>query len=162
MRLALAAAVALAAAATGPAAADTPEPGSSEAIRAASSDARFVSAWVASVPESAEVPSPSDHFGRIAGAPGELTYSEQAYAYYRALAKASPRVRVESLGRSEEGREILLVAIADEAGLRAGPARGPEGGDGCAGRPAPHQPGRGGRADTERAPHLLFQRRAAR
>jgi hypothetical protein len=116
MRLALAAFAALAAAATGPSP-DTPEPGSSEAIRAATSDPRFVSPWVSSVPESTRVPSPSDHFGRIAGAPGELTYSEQAYAYYRALAAASPRVRVETLGRSEEGREILLVAIADEAGL---------------------------------------------
>jgi hypothetical protein len=65
------------------------------------------------------VPSPSDHLGRIAGAPGELTYTEQAYGYYRALAQASPRVRVEILGESEEGREILLVAIADEEGIRS-------------------------------------------
>src|SRR3712207_8917525 len=35
--------------------------------------------------------------------------------YLRALAAASPRVRVETIGTTEEGREILVVAIADEA-----------------------------------------------
>ncbi|HKU22638.1 MAG TPA: M14 family zinc carboxypeptidase, partial [Terriglobales bacterium] len=34
------------------------------------------------------------------------------------LAAASPRVRVFTLGHSEEGREILMLAIADEAGIR--------------------------------------------
>jgi hypothetical protein len=108
---------ALAASATDPYAPDTPEAGSVEAIRAATSHPSFVSPWVAYVPESGVVPSPSDRLGHIAGAPGELTYTKQAYDYYRALAQASPRVRVESLGTSEEGREILLVAIADEQGL---------------------------------------------
>jgi AcrR family transcriptional regulator len=37
----------------------------------------------------------------------------------RELDRASERVRVETIGRSEEGREILLVAIADEEGLEA-------------------------------------------
>jgi hypothetical protein len=36
----------------------------------------------------------------------------------RALSAASPRVRTFTIGRSEEGREIQLVAIADEAGIR--------------------------------------------
>ena len=52
------------------------------------------------------------------GAPGELLGTEKTYAYARALAAASPRVRVFTIGHSEEGREILLVAIADEAGIR--------------------------------------------
>ena len=43
--------------------------------------------------------------------------SGQAYAYCRALAAASPRVRVFTIGKSEEGRDILLVAIADEKGI---------------------------------------------
>lgn len=33
----------------------------------------------------------------------------------RALAAASPRVKVMSIGKSEEGREMIAVAIADEA-----------------------------------------------
>jgi hypothetical protein len=36
----------------------------------------------------------------------------------RELDKASPRVQVTTIGKTEEGRDILLVAIADEAGLR--------------------------------------------
>ncbi len=97
---------------------DRAEPGSIEAIARETSDLRFVSPWVAYVPESASVPSPGDFLGRLVGAAGELTHSEQIYAYFRALAAASRRVRVESLGVTEEGREILLVAIADEAGIR--------------------------------------------
>ncbi|MGB7435912.1 MAG: M14 family zinc carboxypeptidase, partial [Candidatus Acidiferrum sp.] len=37
--------------------------------------------------------------------------------YCRALAAASSRVRVFTIGKSEEGRDILLVAIADEKGI---------------------------------------------
>lgn len=97
---------------------DVPEPGSVEAIAAATGDPRFLSPWVAYLPQSASVPSPLRFFGRIAGAPGEFVDSSRAYAYCRALAAASPRVRVFTLGRSEEGREILMLAIADDAGSR--------------------------------------------
>src|SRR5262250_1474558 len=48
---------------------DQPEPGSVEAIAAATTEPRFLSPWVAYVPESATVPSPSDYLGHIAGAP---------------------------------------------------------------------------------------------
>ena len=51
---------------------DVAEPGSIEAIAAATTEARFLSPWVSYVPESANVPSPRDFLGRIAGAPGEL------------------------------------------------------------------------------------------
>src|SRR5688572_16265102 len=103
---------------TTPTAADTPEPGSAEAIARFTTDPRFLNAWIASVPESATVPSPSDFLGHVAGASGELTRSARIHAYYRALAAASPRVRVETIGRTEEGRDILLAVIADEAGIR--------------------------------------------
>jgi Zinc carboxypeptidase len=93
---------------------DTPEAGSSEDIRKATMEEQFLSPWVSYVPASSSVPSPRAFFGRIMGAPGELVNTEKAYAYCRALAAASPRVRVFTIGRSEEGREILLVAIADE------------------------------------------------
>jgi hypothetical protein len=97
---------------------DTPEAGSAEAIATATGDPRFLSPWVAYLPKSATVPSPLGFFGRIAGAPGEFVDSAKAYAYCRALAGASPRVRVFTIGRSEEGRDILMVAVADEAGIR--------------------------------------------
>jgi hypothetical protein len=97
---------------------DIPEPGSVEAIAAATTDPHFVSPWVSYIPHSDTVPSPEKFLGRIMGAPGELLGSERAYAYTRALAATSPRVRVFTIGHSEEGREILMLAIADEAGIR--------------------------------------------
>ena len=97
---------------------DIPEAGSVEAIAAATTDPHFVSPLVSYIPQSPTVPSPQKFFGRIMGAPGELVGTEKAYAYARALAAATPRVRVFTIGHSEEGREILLLAIADESGIR--------------------------------------------
>lgn len=84
-------------------------------IREATTDVRFLPATVATIPDHATVPSPREHFGTIAGAPGVMHRSAELYAYYRALATASPRVRVETMGRTEENRELVLVTIADEA-----------------------------------------------
>jgi len=92
---------------------DTPEKGSQAAIAEATTEERFLSPWVSYVPEHPTIPSPTDHLGHIAGAPGELSNTEQIYAYYRALAATSDRVRVEVIGRTEEGRDILLVIVGD-------------------------------------------------
>ena len=97
---------------------DRPEPGSVEAIAKYTTEPRFSHPWVAYVPDSATVPSPSKFLGHVIGAPGELAKTERIYAYFRALAKATPRVRVETAGTSDEGRDILLVAVADEDGIR--------------------------------------------
>jgi hypothetical protein len=96
---------------------DTAEPGSIEEIGRATTEPRFLSPWVSYLPASRSVPSPRAVWKRIPGAPGELVDSAQAYAYARALAAASPRVRVFTIGRSEEGRDIILLAIADEKGI---------------------------------------------
>src|SRR6266496_2193850 len=48
---------------------DVPEPGSTEAIAAATTDPHFVSPWVAYVPQSSKVPSPEKFLGRITLAP---------------------------------------------------------------------------------------------
>jgi Zinc carboxypeptidase len=96
---------------------DTPEPGSIDEIAKATTEARFLSPWVSYLPASKQVPSPRAFYGRIMGAPGEFVDSSKAYAYCRALAAASPRVRVFTIGKSEEGRDILLLAIADEKGI---------------------------------------------
>src|SRR3984893_1112544 len=97
---------------------DTPEPGSVEEIAQATTEPRFSSPWVSYVPASSTVPSPRAFLHRIAGAPGELVASSTAYTYGRALAAASPRVRLFKIGRSEEGRDIVLLAIADEKGIQ--------------------------------------------
>ena len=98
-------------------ASDRPEPGSAEAIARFTTSPRFLTGWVSSVPTSDLVPSPTKFLGHVAGAPGELTPTATIHGYMRALAAASPRVHVEPIGTTEEGRDILLVAIADEAGI---------------------------------------------
>ena len=99
---------------TGP---DVAEPGSIEEIAGATTEARFMSPWVSYLPASATVPSPRAFLHRIPGAPGELVNTATAQAYCRALAAASPRVRLFTIGRSEEGRDIIMLAIADERGV---------------------------------------------
>jgi Zinc carboxypeptidase len=97
---------------------DTAEPGSAEEIARATTEARFLSPWVSYLPAAGATVSPRAFLHRIPGAPGELADSATAYAYLRALAASSPRVRLFTIGRSEEGRDIVLLAVADEAGIR--------------------------------------------
>src|SRR5207248_2832241 len=42
------------------------------------------------------------------------TYAEDVYRYMRALEAASPRVKVFSIGKTEEGREMIVVAVSSE------------------------------------------------
>ncbi len=105
-----------------PYAPDTPEPGSVEAIERFTTEPRFMSPWVAYVPESASVPSPTDVLGYVAGAAGELSHTDEIYRYFRELAAASDRVHLEVIGESEEGRDILLVAVSSGESIRNLPA----------------------------------------
>jgi Zinc carboxypeptidase len=73
----------------------------------------FLSPLVDYLPASKTVPTPKAIIGDIAGAPGKLPYTAQVHEYMRALEKASPRVKVFSIGKTEEGREMIAVAIAD-------------------------------------------------
>lgn len=66
------------------------------------------------LPLSKSVPTPKVVLGDIAGAPGILPYSHEVYRYMRMLEKATPRVKVFSIGRTEEGREMIAVAVASE------------------------------------------------
>lgn len=66
------------------------------------------------LPASGTVPTPKVVLGDVAGAPGKLPYAEEVYRYMRMLEKASPRVKVFSIGTSEEGREMIAVAVASE------------------------------------------------
>jgi hypothetical protein len=101
-----------------PYAPDRPEKGSVEAIAKLTTEARFGCPWVAYVPASDTVPSPTQYLGHIVGAEGELSTTAKIYGYLRKLAEVSPRVRVQVIGRSEEGRDILLAVISDEEGIR--------------------------------------------
>ena len=97
---------------------DSAEPGSVEAIARFTTETKYGSPWVAYVPASDTVPSPTKYLGHVAGAAGELSHTAQIYGYFRELAKATPRVKVSVMGKTEEGREILLAAIADQEGIR--------------------------------------------
>ena len=77
-------------------------------------DSRITTELVDHMPASDTVPSPLKFFGRIPGTPGELTYSKDINRYYEALAQASPRAKFWKIGKSEEGRDQVLLAIADE------------------------------------------------
>ncbi|MEP6899561.1 MAG: M14 family zinc carboxypeptidase, partial [Rhodanobacter sp.] len=89
-------------------------------------DPSFNSPLTDYLPASTSVPTPEKVLGHIAGAPDYLPYSADVYRYFRALAAASPRVKVFSIGKTEEGREMIAVAVADEnllADLDANKAR---------------------------------------
>lgn len=66
------------------------------------------------LPASKTVPTPDKVLGDVAGAPDYLPYSADVHRYFRLLAAATPRVRVVTIGHSEEGREMIAVAVADE------------------------------------------------
>ena len=77
----------------------------------------FTSPLVDYLPASKNVPTPQAVLGDIAGAPGKLPYSHEVYQYLRMVEKASPRVKVYSIGKTEEGREMMAVAVSSEANL---------------------------------------------
>jgi hypothetical protein len=75
----------------------------------------FLSPLVDYLPASKTVPTPKAVLGDIAGARNNLPYSKEVYEYMRMLAKATPRVRVYSIGKTEEGREMIAVAVASDS-----------------------------------------------
>ena len=87
-------------------------------VREYTTDPRFLPASVASLPLASGIPSPQRHFGTIAGAPGVMHHADEIYGYFRALAAATPRVRLETVGKTEEGRDIVLVVIADSGTMQ--------------------------------------------
>ncbi|MEK6337509.1 MAG: M14 family zinc carboxypeptidase [Acidobacteriota bacterium] len=84
-------------------------------IREYTTETFFNSPLTDYLPASPNVPTPKAVLGDVAGAPGKLPYAEEVYRYMRMLEKASPRVRVFSIGTTEEGREMIAVAIASES-----------------------------------------------
>ena len=82
-------------------------------------DPRITTELVDHLPASDTVPSPFKFLGRAVGAPGELTYAKDIYRYYEALAKAAPtRAKYWKVGATEEGRDIVLLAIGDENAIK--------------------------------------------
>ncbi|MDQ2762856.1 MAG: hypothetical protein M3Y22_05035, partial [Pseudomonadota bacterium] len=76
---------------------------------------KFSTELVDHLPYSATVPSPLKVLGYVPGTLGRLSRTADLNRYFRALAAASPRVKIFSAGTSDEGREMIVAAIADEA-----------------------------------------------
>src|SRR5580698_7856857 len=82
-------------------------------------DSRITTELVDHMPAADTVPSPLKFLGRIPGTPGELTYSKDINRYYEELARVSPRAKFWKVGQSEEGRDQVVLAIADEATIKS-------------------------------------------
>ena len=78
----------------------------------------FTSPLVDHLPTSTTVPSPRDVLGDDIGAPRVLHYYADILKYYRVLADKSARVKIVSTGKTEEGRETVVILISSEDNIR--------------------------------------------
>jgi hypothetical protein len=78
----------------------------------------FISPLVDHLPKVAGIPSPKDILGHHIGEPKKLTYYADILKYYRALAAASPRVKIVPIGKSNEGRDLVVVFVGSEDSVR--------------------------------------------
>src|SRR5689334_12729932 len=82
-------------------------------------DPRITTELVDHLPASSTVPTPLKFLGKIVGTPGELTHARDIHRYMEAVAKAAPnRARFWTIGKTEEGRDMVLLAIADEQTIK--------------------------------------------
>lgn len=86
---------------------------STDAILAATTEDHFLNDWVSVMPDHPTIPSPRDFLGHIAGAESEMTNVNEIHAYMRAIAAATDRAEVISIGETAEGREMIAIIIAD-------------------------------------------------
>jgi hypothetical protein len=87
-------------------------------------DPSFLSPLIDYLPASKTVPTPEKVLGDVSGAPNMLPYAGDVYKYFRLLAASSPRVQVFTNGHTEEGREMIAAAIADESLLKGAKENG--------------------------------------
>src|SRR5215469_5667764 len=78
----------------------------------------FISPLVDHLPKSSTVPSPKDVLGYYPGAPKKLTYYADLIKYYHALADKSPRVKLINVGKTDEGRECVIVFVGSEDSIK--------------------------------------------
>jgi len=77
----------------------------------------FMSPLVDHLPASTTVPSPKDVLGYWIGAPKKLTYYADILRYYDTLAAHTGRVKVIRIGKTEEGRESVIVFVSSEENI---------------------------------------------
>ena len=80
---------------------------------------KFTTELVDYLPASTTVPTPLKVLGYVPGTVGRLSHVADVNKYFRAVATAAPgRTRLLSLGMSDENREELVLAVADEETIR--------------------------------------------
>jgi hypothetical protein len=82
-------------------------------------DPRITTELVDHLPASATVPTPLKFLGKIVGTPGEVTYARDIHRYMKAVADAAPtRAKYMTIGKTEEGRDMIVMIISDEETIR--------------------------------------------
>ena len=66
----------------------------------------------------AQVPSPKSHFGFNIGDNYHLATFTQTEGYLKKVAAASNRVKLQSIGKTEEGRDQYMVIVSDPANIK--------------------------------------------
>jgi hypothetical protein len=84
-------------------------------IRALTSEPRFNTELTDHLPADPVVPSPLQVLGYVPGTIGRLSHVADINRYFRALAAATPRVKIFDIGTSDEGRQMVVAAVADSA-----------------------------------------------
>lgn len=103
-----------------PAGATTPDADFGAFVKQATTRPEYLSPLVDHLPRRQGVPTPKDVLGYHIGTEKKLTYTADAYRYFRALQQALPgRVRVDTVGKTEEGRDIVVAFISSEANIKA-------------------------------------------
>ena len=88
-------------------------------VKKATTKPEFLSPLVDHLPKKAGVPTPKDVLGYHIGTEKKLTYVADQQRYFRALEKALPgRVKTEVIGKTEEGRDVMVVYVTSEANLK--------------------------------------------
>ena len=70
----------------------------------------------------AGVPSPSEFLGFVVGADRTLADYRQIVSYLKAVEAASPRVKLEILGKTTLGEDLVMAVVSSEANLKRLPA----------------------------------------
>jgi hypothetical protein len=78
----------------------------------------FLTELVDHLPASDTVPTPEKVLGHVIGAPDILHDTSEIFKYMQAVADASPRVSVFSIGRTDEGKEMITVVASDEKNIQ--------------------------------------------
>lgn len=97
----------------------TDDPDFAVFVRKATTKPEFLSPLVDHLPVRAGVPTPKAVLGYHIGTEKKLTYTADQFKFLRALEKALPgRVKTFTVGKTEEGRDIVVAFVSNEANIK--------------------------------------------